>query len=216
MAAVALMPALFGCAAGREPSNPHEALRAYALALKEQRTADAYALLSREAKTHLSFAEFSRMLSENPREIEDISAGLLQPAEAPEITATLSSPDGETLRLVYEGDAWRVDGSTLDLYSQATPQSAIESFLRAYANQRYDILLRFVPDAKREGLTEVKLREAWQGEQREQLEKLTQALSASLPNLRIETLGTRATVAYGAGGTLELVHEQGEWRIEDF
>ena len=36
------------------------------------------------------------------------------------------------------------------------------------------------------------------------------------PNAQIEVLGTRATVAYGPGGNVELIQEQGTWRIEDF
>jgi hypothetical protein len=207
---------LAGCAAGNAASGPREALRSYALALREGRTKDAYALLSAEARGRLSLPEFQRMVAENGREIEDISASLLAPAEVPRVTATLTSPDGESLLLVYEGDGWRVDGSALDLYSQESPELALASFVRAFNNERYDVLLRFVPESKREGLSAEQLKKAWQGEQRQQVEQLTQALEASLPNVRVEVLGTRATVAYGAGGTVELVHELGAWRIEDF
>lgn len=164
----------------------------------------------------MSEAEFSRMVAENGREIEDIATDLLEPSEVPEITATLSSPDGETLLLVYEGESWRVDASALDLYGQASPVAALQAFVRAFDNKRYDILMRFVPDSKRHGLSAEQLQKAWEGEQREQLERLTQALKVSLPNVRVESLGTRATVSYGAGGTVELVHEHGAWKIEDF
>lgn len=216
MAFAVLFITHLGCAAGKEPRDPHEALRSYAMALRESRTRDAYALLSQDAQARVSYADFSRMVAENAREIEDISAGLLQPAEAPQVTATLTSPDGDTLLLIYERGAWRVDGSALNLYSQDTPTAALQSFVRAFDNQRYDVLMRFVPEAKREGLTALQLEKAWKGEQREQLERLTQALKASLPNVRVEIIGDRATVAYGAGGTVELIHERGVWRIEDF
>jgi hypothetical protein len=213
---LALVTAWTGCAAGGAAAGPREALRSYALALREGRTSDAYALLSAEARGRLSLAEFQRMVAENGREIEDISASLLAPAEVPRVTATLTSPDGETLLLVYEGDAWRVDGSALDLYSQESPEATLASFVRAFNHKRYDVLLRFVPESKRAGLSAEQLKQAWEGEQRQQVEQLTQALEASLPNVRVEVLGTRATVAYGAGGTVELVHELGAWRIEDF
>jgi hypothetical protein len=207
---------LAGCGAGGGSLSPRDALHSYASALREGRTKDAYALLSRDARARLSEAEFSRMVAENGREIEDIATSLLKPSEVPEITATLSSPDGETLLLVYEGESWRVDASALDLYGQASPVAALQSFVRAFDNKRYDILMRFVPDSKQQGLTAEQLQKAWEGEQREQVERLTQALKASLPNVRVELLGTRATVSYGAGGTVELVHEQGAWKIEDF
>jgi hypothetical protein len=204
-----------GCGAGSR-GGPRETLQSYALALREKRVDDAYALLSRDARARVSYAEFDRMVSENAREIEDISASLLEPAEPPKVTATLSSPDGESLLLVYEGDGWHVDGSAFDLYGQGTPRAALESFVRAFDNKRYDVLLRFVPEAKREGLTEEQLKQAWEGDQRPQIERLTQALKASLPNVQIEVLGARATVAYGPGGNVELIQEQGTWRIEDF
>ena len=215
-AAVWLPASGTGCAAGGASQGPREALREYALALHERRVADAYALLSRDARARVSFADFSRMVAENAREIEDISASLLGPAEPPTVTATLSSPDGESLLLVYESTSWHVDGSAFDLYGQSTPRAALESFVRAFGNKRYDVLLRFVPEAKRQGLTAEQLKQAWEGDQRPQVERLTQALQASLPNLHIEVLGTRATVAYGPGGNVELIQEQGTWRIEDF
>jgi hypothetical protein len=204
-----------GCVAGNR-RGPREALQSYALALREKRVDDAYALLSRDARARVSYAEFSRMVTENSREIEDISASLLEPAEVPKVTATLSSPDGESLLLVYEGEGWHVDGSAFDLYGQSTPRAALESFVRAFDNGRYDVLLRFVPEAKRQGLTVEQLKQAWEGDQRPQIERLTQALKASLPNVQVEVLGTRATVAYGPGGNVELIQEQGTWRIEDF
>jgi len=109
-----------------------------------------------------------------------------------------------------------VDGSAVDLYSQATPEAAIHAFLRAYDNQRYDVLLRFVPERQAEGLDEAKLKKAWEGEQKEEMDRLTQALQAALPTARFEFLGDRATMAYGAGGTVEFVREAGTWKIEDF
>src|SRR6266511_3733556 len=73
-AVASLLMAGTGCAAGGASQGPREALREYAMALHERRLADAYALLSREARARVSFADFSRMVTENAREIEDISA----------------------------------------------------------------------------------------------------------------------------------------------
>ena len=130
--------------------------------------------------------------------------------------AVVTAPNGQSVLLVYEAGAWRVDGSAIDLYSQATPESAVLAFVRAFENRRYDVLLRFVPDAERSGLDAEHLRKAWEeGEQRAELERLTQALRAALPTAQFEVLGERATMAYGAGGTVELVREHGLWKLED-
>jgi hypothetical protein len=128
----------------------------------------------------------------------------------------VTAPNGESLLLVYENGAWRVDGSAIDLYSQASPESAVRAFIRAFENKRYDVLLRFVPDAKKEGLDAAKLKKAWEGEQKDEMERLTQALAAALPTARFERIGERATMSYGAGGTVELLREHGSWKIEEF
>jgi hypothetical protein len=213
----ALASLVLGCAAGtHSPVSPNDVLRAYAQALKEQRLADAYALLSHEAQARVSLAVFTRMVQQNPKEIEEISADLLRPSEAARVTATLTTAEGDTLLLVYEGERWKLDASAIDLYRQDSPLAALGSFLRAFDHKRYDVLLRFVPEAQAEGLSPEALQAAWEGEQRTHMERLTQSLKASLASAKVELLGDRATVGYGAGGTVELVNEHGSWKIEDF
>ena len=36
-----------------------------------------------------------------------------------------------------------------------------------------------------------------------------------LPNAKLDVAGDRATMAFGAGGTVELVRERGVWKVED-
>lgn len=203
------------CASEPPPKDPQSTLQDYARALQEQRVDDAYAMLSDEAKKNLPFDAFRRMVTENPGEVLEIAEALGRPAGDPVVTATVTAPSGETILLVYEKGKWRVDGSSIDLYSQVTPKRAIESFVRAYENRRYDILIRFVPSRDTEGLDSAKLKKAFEGEQKEEMQRLTQALKAALPTARIELLGDRATMAYGAGGTVELLREHGAWKVED-
>jgi hypothetical protein len=155
------------------------------------------------------------MVQENPEEVRDVAHALRRPAGPPLVTATVSTPSGESLLLIYEQGEWRVDGSAIDLYSQATPKAAVLAFIRAFRNKRYDVLMRFVPQTKSEGLDAARLKKAWEGEMREEMEREVQAIEAALPTARFELLGDRATMAYGAGGTLELAREGGLWKIED-
>jgi hypothetical protein len=191
-------------------------LAEYARDLEAGRAHDAYALLSEDAKKDMSFEAFERMVKENPEETKAIAAALTRPVHASTVTATVTTPDGDTLLLRYEGDRWRVDGSAIDLYGQDSPETALKSFVRAFHNKRYDVILRFVPDAKLEGLTAAKLKAAFEGEQKDEIERLTQALDAALPTAAVEHLGDRATLAYGSGGTIEMVREHGIWKIEEF
>lgn len=207
---------LAACASGARAESPRDALDAYAVALKEGDVEAAYSRLSEDAKKSITFEAFARMVRENPRETLEIAESLGRQTEPPRVVATVTSPSGESILLVYEGGRWRVDASAIDLYSQATPEEAVRSFLRAFKNQRYDVLLRFVPDAMRDGLTADKLKKEWQGEQRDEMEHVTQALATALPTARVELIGDRAIMEYGTSGTLELVREHGLWRIEEF
>lgn len=216
LALVVCVSALVGCAAAREPSTPREALSDYADALRAGRTRDAYALLSAEAKKSMSFDAFERMVKENREETLAIAEALTRPSNPAAITATVTAPDGQVLLLRFEDGAWHMDRSAIDLYAQDTPEAAISSFIRAFEHKRWDVLLRFVPDDKKEGLDEQKLKAAFEGEQREEVERLTQALKTALPTAKLELLGERATMSYGAAGTVELVRQHGAWKIEEF
>ncbi len=209
--AVALAAA---CGASR-PASPEDALSAYASALRAGQAREAYDLLSAEAKKDIPYASFQRILRENPAEAVAIGRALAQPAAPPRVTAVVKAPNGESLLLVLEDGAWRVDGSAIDLYGQATPETALRSFVRAFRNRRYDVLLRFVPDSEREGLDETKLKGSWEGEERAELESLVAAVESSLSTASLEVTGDRATMAFGNGGTVELVRERGLWKVED-
>ena len=205
---------LSACGAGR-PTSPQQALAAYSAALRDGRSREAYELLSVEAKKDIPYESFARIVRENPDEVAEIGRSLGHPAAPPRVTARVKAPNGESLLLVLEDGAWRVDGSAIDLYGQTSPESALKAFVLAFKNRRYDVLLRFVPDAEREGLNVEELRRAWEGDERAELEALVSAVEANLPSGRLEVTGDRATMAFGAGGTVELVREGGLWKVED-
>jgi len=214
---VALCLAAIGCSASTKPARgPSETLRAYAEALDQGRVDDAYAMLSDEAKRELSLDAFRRMVRENPSEMKEIAGALKRPANSPVVTATIATPDGDSLLLRYESGRWRVDASAIELYSQATPRQAVTSFIRAFERKRYDVLMRFVPDAKTPGLDAKKLQEAWEGSQKQEMQRLVPAVRSALPTATFEEVGDRATMPFGAVGTVELVREHGMWKIEDF
>jgi superfamily I DNA/RNA helicase len=216
LAALLCVPLTVACAAGSNASSPEAVLSSYARAIQRGHLAEAYALLSDDAKKSINFEEFKRMIQENPEQAQELVRALDRPQSGPpRVTAKVTGADGEPLLLVYESGAWRVDGSAIDLYSQATPESAALAFLRAVENKRYDVLLRFVPDSQRDGLSEATLRSAWEGEQKQDMARLSEALKAALPTAHFEVVGERATLAYGAGGTIELVREHGAWKVEE-
>ena len=207
---------LLGCQSSTLQQGPSETLRAYARALDDGRADDAYKLLSSEAKRNISPDAFRRMVKENAPEMKDIAHSLARPSSDPVVTATVTSPKGESLLLLYEEGRWRLDGSSINLYGQLTPRQAVEAFLRAFERNRYDVMLRFVPESQLEkGLDANRLRLSWEGAWKEEMQRITAALKAALPTAQFEELGDRATMAYGSS-TLQLVREHGVWKIEDF
>ncbi len=207
---------LAACGSSSLQQGPSDTLRAYARALDEGRADDAYKLLSSEAKRNIAPDAFRRMVKENAAEMKDIAHALSRPSTDPVVTATVTSPKGDSLLLLYEEGRWKLDGSSINLYGQLTPRQAIEAFLRAFERSRYDVMLRFVPDSQLEkGLDAPRLKESWEGAWKEEMQRITAALKAALPTAQFEELGDRATMAYGSS-TLQLVREHGAWKIEDF
>lgn len=231
-----------GCAGGPSATQPNEALRAYARALDERRIEDAYRMLSEEARRGLSLEAFRRAVLENPAEAQEIARALARPSGEARVTARVLLPTGEEVPLVLEDGAWKVEGSAVDLYGDATPRQALLGFIRAFKRQRWDVVLRYVPEEERAGggpsasapapasdaaaeptagddggaLTAGKLKAAWEGPQKDEMTKIVQALEAALPTATIEETGDSASMAYGAGGTVSFVRERGAWKIQDF
>ncbi|NUP06630.1 MAG: hypothetical protein HOW73_11300 [Polyangiaceae bacterium] len=106
-------------------------------------------------------------------------------------------------------------------YPRATPEQTIASFLRAHADGRFDVLMQFVPKEERSGddpITEDKLREAWQGSMRADLESrlgsMRDALDRGTP---IEHASDRlASMVYGQGLVVTFVRQEDGWTIKDF
>src|SRR4051794_17890785 len=114
LAALALAGALSGCGAASASANPERTLAAYSQALEAGHAQEAYGLLSDDAKKTIPFEQFQRMIRENPEEVRDIAKSLRRPTSAPpRVTATVTAPNGESVLLVYQNGAWRVDGSAV-------------------------------------------------------------------------------------------------------
>ncbi len=205
-----------GCgSAAYRAGDPQSTLHAYARAIEEGHADAAYRMLSDEARRGVSLEAFRRMIQDDPDGVREIGRALERPTAPPLVTATVTSPSGQELHLVLEDGAWRVDASTLDLYAQDTPRHAIQGFVRAVERKRYDVVMRYVPDAHQEGLDPAKLRAAWEGHEKDEIAQVVAALRQALPGATIEETGERASMPYGAG-TIQLIREHGLWKIENF
>lgn len=220
VACVAVTALGSGCATGT--ASPNDTLSAYAKAVREGRVEEAYALLSVETRRSVTLEQFRKLVLESKADMEEIAKALSRPSSDPVVSAVVTTTTGDEVVLFYEHGKWRVDGASVDLYGQSTPKQAVRAFLRAYERRRWDILLRLVPDAKKTPdpklppLDEAKLKAAWEGPEKEDMDRIAQALRAALADATIEETGDRAAMPYGTGAALLLVREHGLWKIEDF
>jgi hypothetical protein len=195
-------------------TGPDKALDAYARALHGQDFDAAYALMSSSFRAKVSRDEFVRMLKDNPREVQDTAARLDGRHEHLEVSAELSYGLGDSMRLVQENGRWRIASDPLAFYDQSTPQAALRSFLRAYRLQRWDVMLRFLPDKYREHMDVAKMKDQFEGQSREQTEVLMNMLEANVDAPVVEK-GNEARMSYGERNEVKFVREDGAWKLKD-
>jgi hypothetical protein len=194
--------------------TPESAVLDFARALNAGQFEAAYARMSIEYRKRVSFEAFKRQLTENPEETTRLSHALnhMHPGTVEE--ATVRYDDEGEIALRRENGQWFVRTPLVDFYDQSTPRGAITSFVRAVQNRRYDVVIRLIPNADKEGITSQRLEAAWSGDGREDLERLIHNLRDHLGN-PIELAGDRATMSYGDQMRVQLVREDGLWKVED-
>ncbi len=209
-----LLLALSAC--GAPKPSPKTTTENFVKALEERRYSDAYAELSESARARLSARDFEALLRAHPEAEKDIIEALRADLGQSEVSVILRTKSGRELRLFLEDGEYRLDESALDLYPQRTPVEALRSFVAALERGRYDVLLSFVPRDQSEGVTEALLRESFSGPQKSEIDHLRGSLAPSLAEAKVEILGERAVVSYGTESRVELLLEDGLWKIEDF
>lgn len=210
-----------GCATTKPPpATPELAVIDFARALNAGRFDEAYARMSEEYRQRVSFEQFKRQLTENPEETAALSHALSHVQGGAELEATIRYDDDAEVVLRKEGEgegeaaSWFVASPLIDFYDQSTPRAALRAFVRALERKRYDVVMRLIPNADKQGITSDRLEQAWSGEGRKDLERLLHNLREHL-EAPIEVAGDRATMPYGDQMRAQLVRENGVWKVED-
>jgi hypothetical protein len=204
-----------GCAIHADgPASPEATITAFARALNEGKLKAAYALMSDDYRSRVSFEAWSKLLEENSQEVIEVSNSLTHVRGPARVRADLDHEAEGDLVLVLQGGRWYVASDVARVYDQSTPRAALRAFVRAVEHRRYDVVLRLVPNADKEGMTTASLEKAWSGTGRDEIERVLGNLRDHLAG-PIEVVGNHATLPYGERMRVQFLREDGVWKIEN-
>jgi hypothetical protein len=207
--------AVSGCAGSqREPQSPEAALLAFARALSDGKSAAAYAMMSNDYRRRVSLAQWQKSLEENSQEAIEIGNALAHRQGPAKVHAVLRDVDGHEVRLERDGKRWLISSELMEFYDQSSPRAALHAFLNAMQRKRYDVVLRLMPDADKEGVTTESMAKAWGHETGDEVERMLTQLRDHIDD-PIEVVGNRATMPYAERKRVQFVREDSRWKIED-
>ena len=203
-----------GAAACARGTGPDQTLDRYSVALKNHDFAAAYDLMSSGFRVKISREDYVRTMRDNAREVNETAERLRGKKGALEVSPEFEYGLGDTMRLVQEDGQWRIATYPLGFYDQSTPKAALRSFIRAYRLERWEVMLRFVPNSYREKMNAEKMKAQFTGPSREQMENLINTLEANVDE-PITERGNDARMSYGEHSTVQFLKEDGAWKLKD-
>jgi hypothetical protein len=153
-------------------------------------------------------------MRDNPREVDETADRLRGKKGSLEVSAEFEYGLGDRMLLVQEDGEWRISSNPLAFYDQSSPRNALRSFLRAYRLERWDVMLRFVPNQYREKMDAAKMKDQFTGASREQMETMINMLEANVDEAIVER-GNDARMSYGDRFNVQFVKEDGAWKLKD-
>jgi len=206
-----LAVACLACAHG---AGPNQTLDRYGVALKNHDFGAAYELMSSSFRGKVSREDYVRMMRDSGPEVNETADRLRGKKDSMEVSAEYEYGLGDTMRLVQEGGQWRIATNPLGFYDQSSPKAALRSFIRAYRLERWEIMLRFVPNSYREKMDAKKMQAQFTGPSQEQMENLINKLESNVDEPIVER-GNDARMSYDDHGTVQFLKEDGAWKLKD-
>ncbi|HET6335294.1 MAG TPA: hypothetical protein VFG30_18845 [Polyangiales bacterium] len=215
LACVFVVKLACGCATHPDgPASPEATITAFARALNEGNLPAAYAMMSEDYRSHVSAEAWQKLMEENSQEVIEISNSLTHVRGPARVKAELDHVGEGDLVLVQRDGKWFVASDVARVYDQSTPRAALHAFVRAIEHKRYDVVLRLVPNADKEGMTTASLEKAWSGAGRDEISRVVGNLKDHLSG-PIEIVGNHATLPYGERMRVQFLREDGVWKIEN-
>lgn len=206
-----LAAAIAACGGG---SGPNQTLDRYGRALKNHDFGESYDQMSSSFRSKVSRDDYVRMMRDNPREVDETAERLRGKHGSLEVSAEFEYGMGDSMRLVQEGGDWKIATNPLGFYDQSSPKAALRSFIRAFRLERWDIMLRFVPNTYREKMDVAKMKAQFTGPSKEKMETLMSSLEANVDE-PITERGNDARMSYGEKYEVKFLKEDGLWKLKD-
>jgi hypothetical protein len=164
-------------------------------------------------RARVSFDTWQKNVADNPQEVSETSRRLSR-VRGPHDIRALQDNTREPLQLSQDEGRWYLATEPIEFYDQSTPRAALRSFIAAFTHKRYDVILRLMPDADKEGVTSETLTQRFGHGARDEIARL---LSQLAPNVDapIEAHEQYATMPYAEHRRVLFVLERGSWRIQE-
>src|SRR5688572_7467237 len=151
MRALVIALCLLATSACSRGKGPNGRLDRYGKAPKSRDLNSAYDQMSSRFRGKASRRDYVRTMRENRRGVGETAQRLNDGKRGSmEVSAEYEYGLGDQMRLVQEGGDWKISSNPLAFYEQSTPQAALRSFIRAFRLERFDVMLRYVPNSYRE------------------------------------------------------------------
>jgi hypothetical protein len=202
--ALVLMAATLGCAHGpsRGPAaNPEAMVTEWRQAPAKNDTHDAYRLLSSSLRARVSEADFTLQWKAAQADLSAQEEALAGAHTLRRAAAELD--DGRAWPLVQDPDRWRVAAVRPVDSGGDTPEDALRRLVAAVEARDYDAVVALLAEPLRTTLEQA-------------LAERLARLKAALRRGTIEASGSTARVRYDTRYHIDLVQENGRWRVADF
>jgi hypothetical protein len=202
--ALLLAAAALGCAHLPPPgraSDPEPALAAWRQAIAARDPHAAYALLSSSLRARLSEADFALEWKAAQADLSAQEEALHAPHAVRRAAGELS--DGRAWPLVCDSDRWRIAAVRPLEPGGDTPDDALRRLIAAVEARDFDAVLALLADPLRATLEHA-------------LAERLARLQAALRRGPVEASGNTARVRYDPRYHIDLVQENGRWRVADF
>lgn len=191
---------LAGCA-GAEMPPAEDAMRAFAAHVRAHRDEEAWNLLSAGARSTMSHDDFLAALEADR---DEVATRAERAAEAPADTEAVVHVEGrEPVVLVETEHGWRIRSGVPSIPNARTPAAAGLAFRSALLSGNLSAILQSLSRSRRYEIES-------------EMRRVAAALGDEDGHEVIERAPGRATLRLSGGLVVELVLENGEWRVDSW